>query len=685
MHVKLKKIKKKCKVEPIRNFEFSKENLKNVLIIKEKKIEDNFPIASINRESIIYQIWCVIIFLAFLYKIFTIPFRLGFTESCSYSFYCKNKYIVSFNKKLEGLYGIEATEFNYHDIQNVNEKECSYNFLFETFLPNNKNSLKGLTDQAKLDIYSHYHGLADSFKYYRKNNGSVTLFDHILRNFTNQDAITLQKLLVNYIIITKQKYKSNAISVENVKYVTDINCFITNYSVFDNFWFYVDIFTDFIYIIDIFWIFPTVRKLFNGYLKTDVRFLYKEYLKSFQFKMIFDYNIDFFIILLAITYILTYHLWKSLPTYSKMLIDANIYGIDMNKTSKIKISEGTGVFAAIYYIIILFLCIPIYHYFVHSAHNFLGNPFEELIQFLTILLSVTSITLLGFIDDVLDLKWKHKMCFPLFASIPLLMVYRITFDQTSIKIPWPLRFFTVAYMDIGILYYVFMSMLIIFSTNAVNILAGVNGIEVGQSIIIAIFIIIYEMVAHIVNEFSIENAILVYMITFPFIIISVPLYRMNKYPAKIFVGDTYCYFAGVLFSSVSIIGHFSKTLLLLMVPQIINFLFSCPQIFKFLPCPRHRLPKLNKNTNLLEMSMASSNLQFIGNVGRFILYMFYKFGLVHVKIDKRDFNLKIYHFFSDKNDSLEFSNFTIIVAYIRLFGPTHEKILVRNLLIFQVC
>jgi UDP-N-acetylglucosamine--dolichyl-phosphate N-acetylglucosaminephosphotransferase len=56
------------------------------------------------------------------------------------------------------------------------------------------------------------------------------------------------------------------------------------------------------------------------------------------------------------------------------------------------------------------------------------------------------------------------------------------------------------------------------------------------------------------------------------------------------VGDTYCYFAGMTFAVVGILGHFSKTLLLFFIPQILNFLYSTPQLFKLVPCPRHRLP-----------------------------------------------------------------------------------------------
>lgn len=45
-----------------------------------------------------------------------------------------------------------------------------------------------------------------------------------------------------------------------------------------------------------------------------------------------------------------------------------------------------------------------------------------------------------------------------------------------------------------------------------------------------------------------------------------------RYPAQVFVGDTYCYYSGMLFATVGILGHFSKTLLLFFVPQVSTIL-----------------------------------------------------------------------------------------------------------------
>jgi hypothetical protein len=68
---------------------------------------------------------------------------------------------------------------------------------------------------------------------------------------------------------------------------------------------------------------------------------------------------------------------------------------------------------------------------------------------------------------------------------------------------------------------------------------------------------------------------------------------------QVFVGDTYTYFAGMTIGVAGILGHFSETLLLFLIPQVFNFVYSLPQLFKIVPCPRHRLPTFDVKTGLL--------------------------------------------------------------------------------------
>lgn len=191
------------------------------------------------------------------------------------------------------------------------------------------------------------------------------------------------------------------------------------------------------------------------------------------------------------------------------------------------------------------------------------------------------VVLLGFVDDVIDLKWRHKLIVPTVASFPLLMAYK---GLTSVVVPKMLRGVLGNYINLGIFYHIYMGNIAIFCTNAINIYAGINGIEVGQSFIIGCFIIIHNIIEININERidTLESKEIVqyhmYSLTImiPFLLCTLALLKHNRFPSKVFVGDTFCYCAGMTFAVVGILGHFSKTMMLFFIPQLINFILSIP-------------------------------------------------------------------------------------------------------------
>ena len=234
---------------------------------------------------------------------------------------------------------------------------------------------------------------------------------------------------------------------------------------------------------------------------------------------------------------------------------------------------------------------------------------------------------LGFTDDVLEWPWRYKLFLPSVASLPLLCCYN---GSTSVVVPIPLRHLLMndgsltvfgsalcqvvvvdqnangAIVNLGIFYLLYMGLLAVFCTNAINIHAGINGLEVGQSYIIGCSVLFHNLVEIWSDSLSRENHVFSAMMLLPFLGVSLALLQHNWYPASVFVGDTYCYFAGMTFAVVGILGHFSKTLLLFFIPQIINFLYSSPQLFKIVPCPKHRLPQFNASTGKMEPSKVST-------------------------------------------------------------------------------
>jgi len=278
---------------------------------------------------------------------------------------------------------------------------------------------------------------------------------------------------------------------------------------------------------------------------------------------------------------------RIIPRFGDMFIKANLFGIDMSKSRKEKIPEALGVVTGCVFLITLFIFIP-----VPFSQSILKNadfPHDEFVELLSALLSICCMLLLGFADDVLDLRWRHKLLLPTIASLPLLMVYYVNFNSTTIIVPKPLRPWFGLSVSLGILYYVYMGMLAVFCTNAINILAGVNGLEVGQAVIIAVSIIVFNMIELGGDLWKAHQFSLYFML--PYLATSIALLQHNWYPSRVFVGDTFCYFSGMTFAVVGILGHFSKTMLLFFLPQVINFVYSVPQLFHWVPCPRHRLPR----------------------------------------------------------------------------------------------
>ena len=189
----------------------------------------------------------------------------------------------------------------------------------------------------------------------------------------------------------------------------------------------------------------------------------------------------------------------------------------------------------------------------------------------------------------------------------MLIVYFVDFGVTHVMVPIPLQPYLGSSINLSWMYYVYMAAVAIFCPNSINMLAGINGIEVAQSIAIAILLLVNDFLylppimpnIHPATDSHLFSA----FVLIPFIAVSLALLWHNWYPARVFVGDTFCYFAGMVFAVVGILGHFSKTLVLMFVPQVFNFLYSTPQLFHIIPCPRHRLPKFNAQTGLLEPSV----------------------------------------------------------------------------------
>ncbi|KAF8964190.1 N-acetylglucosaminephosphotransferase [Flammula alnicola] len=396
------------------------------------------------------------------------------------------------------------------------------------------------------------------------------------------------------------------------------------------------------------------------------------------------------------------------PALGPTFVKAGLSGKDL-----LKFYDNLGLVAASIYVLSLILFIPFAFSMpiMEQAHGkkpqegitVVEFPHYQLSVYLSSLLSLLVATILGFLDDVFDIRWRHKLPIPIIASIPLLMVYYAERGNTNVVVPLPLRFIFGTLINLGPLYYVYMSLLSTFSTNSINILAGINGSEVSQALIIALSVILNDLLylpwpigfhlpLHLLGnktelEFGgvwsagmaygsrelVERHLFSLYFMLPMVAVCVGFMYHNwyVYPARVFPGDTLCYVTGMAFAVVGIQAHFSKTLLLFFMPQIFNFLLSCPQLFGLVPCPRHRVPRLDKDTNLLYPSQAkfSSSPPKLTII---VLRLFSALGLTELTVDP------------STGAIINATNLTILNFFLLRLGPMSEKRLVQVLMCAQV-
>lgn len=289
------------------------------------------------------------------------------------------------------------------------------------------------------------------------------------------------------------------------------------------------------------------------------------------------------------------------------------------------------------------------------------------------ILCIVFAVLLGFADDFLDLEWRYKYALPPLMSLPLLSAYdggtrivppkfcraALVGDENTLGSLARLVLSSLfggdvdsfsGAVDLGAAYKIYMVLLAVFCTNAINIYAGVNGLECGQCYVVACAILAMSAVelgraAGSDNETATNNHLFSVTLMLPFATTTLALLQSNWFPAKVFVGDTFTNYAGMTLAVVAILGHFPIMLMLLMLPQLANFLLSIPQLFGLRTCPRHRLPTFDQNTGLLRPSKINDR----------------------VKITDRDgYNL------------------TLINAVLVVFGPLTEPALATVLLFIQL-
>ena len=146
-----------------------------------------------------------------------------------------------------------------------------------------------------------------------------------------------------------------------------------------------------------------------------------------------------------------------------------------------------------------------------------------------------------------------------------------------------LPFFGVA--NLGILYPLLVIPIgIVGATTTYNFLAGYNGLEAGQGIIILSTL---AFVTHKTGNSWLS------IIALCMVAALIGFYIFNKNPARIFPGDVLTYSIGILIGGIAILGNIERLTILLFIPYIIETVLKSRGKLK-----KHSFGKLNSDGSL---------------------------------------------------------------------------------------
>ncbi len=237
-----------------------------------------------------------------------------------------------------------------------------------------------------------------------------------------------------------------------------------------------------------------------------------------------------------------------LPSWIKRAKKIGLVWEDMNKYKKRKVAGSGGITIVLGFILAILFYI--------ALRTFYFNSNEKIIEIFALLTSILVLAGLGFVDDLLGwrhggLRKRHRLFLCFFAAIPLMVINAghstivlPFFGLVNLKLVYPLIL-----IPIGI----------VGATTTFNFLAGYNGLEAGQGILL---IGALSLVAYLTGTSWLA------LIGLCMVFSLLAFWIFNKYPAKVFPGDVLTYPVGGLIAIMAILGNFERIAVFFFIPYI---------------------------------------------------------------------------------------------------------------------
>lgn len=192
-----------------------------------------------------------------------------------------------------------------------------------------------------------------------------------------------------------------------------------------------------------------------------------------------------------------------------------------------------------------------------GIRTFIFNTNSNLIEIFALTLTVILAGIVGFVDDLFG--WKKgglskfsRILMLFFIAIPFMVINAGTSTMLGI--------------DFGLFYpLIFIPLAIVAVTSTFNFVAGFNGLESSQGIILLLAVSIVNLIS---GNFWLA------LIGMIFIASLISFWIFNKYPAKVFPGDIMTYGIGALIACLIILGNIEKIGIFFFIPYILELILK---------------------------------------------------------------------------------------------------------------
>jgi UDP-N-acetylglucosamine--dolichyl-phosphate N-acetylglucosaminephosphotransferase len=245
----------------------------------------------------------------------------------------------------------------------------------------------------------------------------------------------------------------------------------------------------------------------------------------------------------AVSFIVTF---VTTPIIGKVMQEHGITGKDVHKPTGKRLPEMCGLAMLIGLTSGMAVCLVVFPDSARETAAFIG----------AVLIAGT----IGFIDDLRPLSARIKPLLTAVACVPILLLG--TYD------PYPMIPF-VGPVRLTIIYPVLIPVALAVTSNAVNMMDVMNGAMPGTVSVISVAVAAILLFSGREGTAGLAVGLLGVALAF---------YWFNRYPAKVFDGDTGSLAVGAALGSLAILGRIEVVMVVALIPYIMNAFYGLASV-----------------------------------------------------------------------------------------------------------